>query len=227
MSGTTNSASGRWGAVALFLEAVPARALAGALSAVPSHHGLGAVLASSTGGDWAPLWAVVAGLGGGVVGACATIWATRRTLKDQAAQTDAARERAAHDSFTDAAARAFREVATAASLLGANDKPSLPFFLFDHRAIDDLLSYGRLPAQLAQALEGLAYGLRAFNAAAAYANPRLPDPQAARPAQFRWRDATAAAQTAVEEFTSWREAQQALLAAPVITGSARRGFRRR
>jgi hypothetical protein len=44
---------------------------------------------------WAAFWTALAGIGGGFVGALATMWATNRTLRQQVDQSEKERARAA------------------------------------------------------------------------------------------------------------------------------------
>jgi len=85
---------------------------------------------------WAAFWTALAGIGGGFVGALATMWATNRTLRQQVDQSEKERARAAGDAFESAALRAGKQLLTAGSLLRLMEKPTLPFFAFDHDALD-------------------------------------------------------------------------------------------
>lgn len=160
---------------------------------------------------WAAFWTALAGIGGGFVGALATMWATNRTLRQQVDQSEEERARAAGDAFENAALRAGKQLLTAGSLLRLMEKPTLPFFAFDHDALDDLLSYSQLPTEVAFELERAALALRSYNAAASWENARHQMSGSGGPAVIRWQEARSLVNLASDSYKGWRGAAFATL----------------
>lgn len=147
---------------------------------------------------------MLAGLGGGVVGAGATMWATSRTLKQQAREARDERARAAVDAFEAAARRADKQMLTSRTLLGLAERPSAPFITLDHDAIDTLLTFRELPTEVAFELERASAAMRYYNASALWGNSKLPMSGAEGPATERWSETQDLVTIAFEAYKTWR-----------------------
>jgi hypothetical protein len=152
---------------------------------------------------WSTFWTVMAGVGGGAVGASATAWATHRTLKAEIRLADTARSRAAQDAFKTSVARAYKELLSADNFLSNIQTPDSPFFTFDHRWIDDVLSYAELPNDIAGSIQKAALALRSYNAAAEYGNEKRPMTGYEGPALTRWSEARGLVRLAQGDLMNW------------------------
>lgn len=154
--------------------------------------------------EWDAFWSVMSGLAGGFVGAGATMWATNRTLRQQAALSADERASAASDAFDFALRRADQQILTGLTLLRLIEHPSPPFFALDHDALDSLLTYPQLPTRVAFEVERLAAAVRSYNAAANWGNAKHPMAGAGNPAVARWAEARDLANASFDVYASWR-----------------------
>jgi hypothetical protein len=153
---------------------------------------------------WEVFWGATAGLVGAAVGAGATVWATLRTLREQA--RIAAEERAAttENEFDFAKRRADQQYLSALTALRIIEVPQVPFIKLNHDAFEELLRFPQLPDRVAHEIERLTMALRSYNAAADLANAKFPLSGANGPAEQRWREAQTLADVAAVAYEAWR-----------------------
>lgn len=153
---------------------------------------------------WSVIGGAVAGLVGAAIGAGATIWATLRTLRQQAKQSADERTAALLDEFDFARQRADQQILSAITVLRLSERPSPPFIHLDHDAFEVLLRYPQLPIAVAFELERIAVALRSYNAAAEWGNRKYPMAGAEAPAEARWAEARDLANVAFTTYQVWR-----------------------
>ncbi|GAC1591739.1 MAG: hypothetical protein NVS3B21_10610 [Acidimicrobiales bacterium] len=142
-------------------------------------------------------------VGGGAVGAWATLKATRQTLAEERERSQDERLLAARDEFMHVRGRAGKQLVTSVTLLRLSERPSPPFFHIDHDALDDLLTYHDVPLEVAFGLEKASAALRQYNAAADWGNDKHPMTGAIRPAEEAWYVARDCASVAWGSFGDW------------------------
>lgn len=167
-------------------------------------------------------WDVVVGAASAVVGSLVGAWVTARATIGAAKRTIIAeRQRLADERVQDAAdafdrvvKRATQQLLTARTMLGLTEKPSAPFFEFDHDALDLALSYSEFNVAVAFEVERAASALRRYNSAARWGNARYPMTGADGPAVDRWNDARPLVELALKTLADWGQVHRQVPRAP-------------
>jgi hypothetical protein len=157
--------------------------------------------------DWANtvVTGIIALVAAGI-GALAVVFSANRTLKTQREASKQERDRATQDEFDRAVKRAGKQVLTATILLNMTEAPDQPYFTLDHGDLDNLLTYGELPANTAFSVEQLSSALRRYNAAAHWGN--VPGNVGhERTVVPRWQDAQSVSGATFEVLSNWTKQQ--------------------
>lgn len=153
---------------------------------------------------WEGFWGAATALVGAAIGAGSTIWATKRTLREQARLVAEERAAAVEGEFEFAKRRADQQMVSAVTALRITRLPQVPYITLDHDALDAMLRFPQVPEQVGFELVRITMALRRYNAAAELGNAKFPLSGAGGPSEERWQEAQGLADVAWRTYRAWR-----------------------